>query len=111
VKAVGLPGVAGDLQALPRRLREIAIGKITAVCRGELRGQPLAKQVRTGDLSDCRKVYFDDRGDRPPAWRIVYRERSDGSVEIIEVVAVGARAESAVYLTAGQRLGRTEGDA
>jgi hypothetical protein len=26
-----------------------------------------------GDLADCRKIYFDERADIAPRWRIVYR--------------------------------------
>jgi hypothetical protein len=106
-KLQALPEVKADIQALPsRRLQEVALSKIDALRCGRLQGQPLHKQVQTGDLSDCRKVYFDVRADRPPAWRIVYRQLTEDRLEIIEVVAVGARAGSVVYSEAVDRLGR-----
>jgi len=102
-----LPGVAKDLKALPtRRLQEIALTKIAAARDGRLTGRPLGVQVRTGDLSDCRKIDFDERADRPPGWRIVYRELRDDTIEIIEIVAVGARANAAAYFSAAERLER-----
>jgi hypothetical protein len=58
-----------------------------------------------GDLSDCRKVYVGVVGGNP-THRIVYRQHSDGAVEIIEVIAVGQREALAVYLDTLRRLGR-----
>ncbi|MEK7422632.1 MAG: hypothetical protein AAB131_02210 [Actinomycetota bacterium] len=55
----------------------------------------------TGDLTDCRKLYF-GLGD-PPSHRIVYRDLAG---EIVEIVAVEARAEMYAYLLAAVRLGR-----
>ncbi len=59
--------------------------------------------AKTGDLSDCRKLYF-GLGN-PPSHRIVYRVL-DETIEIIEIVAVEARADMYVYLLAALRLGR-----
>lgn len=58
----------------------------------------------TGDLADCRKLYF-GLGD-PPSHRIVFRELDDGMIEVIEVVAVEAREDMYAYLLASVRLGR-----
>lgn len=70
---------------------------------GRLEGEPLDDMAKTGDLSDCRKLYF-GLGN-PPSHRIVYRVL-DETIEIIEIVAVEARADMYVYLLAALRLGR-----
>lgn len=57
-----------------------------------------------GDLSDCFKVYFGTTDE--PTHRIVYRHLDDGDIEVIEAVAVEARADGYVYLLAASRLGR-----
>ncbi|HEY5014184.1 MAG TPA: hypothetical protein VIK61_15985 [Acidimicrobiia bacterium] len=70
---------------------------------GEVVGQPLALLPSYGDLSDCRKIYFGVDANAP-THRIVYREFPDGSVQVVEVVAVEARDEGYVYLLAASRL-------
>lgn len=59
----------------------------------------------TGDLGDCRKLYF-GLG-QPPSHRIVYRELGPaGDIEILEIVAIEARDELYAYLLASVRLNR-----
>jgi hypothetical protein len=113
--------VMADLRELPsKRLREVALGWIRRLRREPTLGQPLSRRPG-GDLSDCRKLYF-DAGDEPwrdraagrtpqqadgPRYRIVYRQLTEDRVEIIEVVAVGAKyAPALVYERARRRLDR-----
>lgn len=70
---------------------------------GVVAGQPLELLPSYGDLSNCRKIYFGTDGDTI-THRIVYRGYPDGSVQVVEVVAVEARDEGYVYLLAAARL-------
>lgn len=64
-------------------------------------GLPLGNQP-PGDLSDCRKIYFDDR-----RLRIVYRLLpSTRNPVTAEIIAIGAREALEVYEIALRRLGR-----
>lgn len=92
------------LQKDDERLAGLALGTIRRLERGETQGVPLDERAVTGDLGDCRKIYF-GLGD-PPSHRIVYRDVSDGTVEIIEIVAIERREEMYVYLLTAVRLGR-----
>lgn len=74
---------------------------------GSVTGVKLRDAPRTGDLSDCCKIYFGSGS--PPSHRFVYREVSTAeglTLEVVEVVAVEARQESYVYLLASSRLKR-----
>lgn len=85
-------------------LANLALGTIRALERREVDGVPLEEMATTGDLSDCRKLYFGVGN--PPSHRIVYRDLGGEEVEIVEVVAVEAREELYAYLLAAVRLGR-----
>lgn len=73
---------------------------------GRLEGRRLRDFSKTGDLTDCRAVYFgvDEDDD---THRMVFREDASG-IDVLEVVAVGERADDIAYLLAGLRLGRIE---
>ena len=106
-KLRALPEVAGDINALPtQKLKEIALQRISDVVNGRLSGARLEDMSRTGDLTDCFKLYFDETGGPAPAYRVVYRELAEGAVEVVEVVAVEQREELYVYALAALRLGR-----
>ena len=102
------PEVVDDLKALPSdRLRLIALQRITDLSKKRIAGQALDERLAVGDLRDCWKLYFDETGGRPPAWRIVYRLLPDSaSPQTLEIVSVAARRDLAVYHLAAQRLGR-----
>jgi hypothetical protein len=103
-KLRALPEVAGDINALPtQKLKEIALQRISDVVNGRLSGARLEDMSRTGDLTDCFKLYFDETGGPDPTYRVVYRELA---VEVVEVVAVEQREELYVYALAALRLGR-----
>jgi hypothetical protein len=68
-------------------------------------GQPLGEHPEIGDLSDCRKLYFN--GSRH---RVIYQlQPDDANPRRVRVLAVGRRANLLVYRSAMQRLGRTPG--
>ncbi len=101
-------GFREDILALPsRQLQKAALQIVMDVAKGRRRGRPLESHVATGDLSDCRKVYFDEVGSNRPRFRLVYRLLPD-EVQAVEVaaVAVGMREALAAYVAAASRLGR-----
>jgi hypothetical protein len=67
-----------------------------------LYGVKLEKHAEVGDLSDCRKIYFDKA-----RHRIVYRVLPDEQQpDEVDVMAIGPRAELEVYTEAIRRMGR-----
>jgi hypothetical protein len=67
----------------------------------------LEDHPRLGDLSDCRKIYFDERDDVPPRWRIVYRlVPNEASPTSIEIISIRQRSHADAYVFAVRRLGR-----
>lgn len=74
--------------------------------------KPLDYDSRFADLSDCDTTYVGaDPYEKPPL-RIVSRDiRPDtpGGITRREIIAIGAREQSKVYRTTGQRLGRPIG--
>lgn len=95
----------GRLKDDDPHLAVLALRKVKDLEARTVDGAPLENMALTGDLTDCRKLYF-GFGD-PPSHRIVYRELEDsGDIEILEVVAVESREELYAYLLAASRLGR-----
>lgn len=111
----------GDIQALPsKQLQAIAFWWLKRVRRNPTLGATLSYQRSTGDLSDCRKIYFDEddepwsslwvprtrvADDPRPRYRIVYRLLpSDENPDFAQVIAVGAKPE--VYWKASLKLER-----
>lgn len=63
-------------------------------------GLPLEHLPEIGDLSDCRKIYIDDR-----RHRIVYRLLPDEhNPTHVDVIVVGKRELSEVYVEAVRRI-------
>jgi hypothetical protein len=98
------PEVAADLAALgDDDLRAVALALLA-----ELESHPYLGRSLTGNLGDCRKIYFD----RPdvevrPGYRVVYRLRpTESEPTEIDVICVGERADLAVYRSTRARLGR-----
>jgi hypothetical protein len=95
----------GRLADDDRRLAQLALQRVRDLELGNVEGLPLNDMAVTGDLGDCRKLYFGFSD--PPSHRIVYRGLGpQGGIEIVEVVAVEARDELYAYLLAAARLGR-----
>jgi len=105
------PDVVEDLRRLPRRLQLIALERITDLSKRRIAGQPLDDRVRTGNLKDCWKLYFDETAVGAPAWRIVYRLLPDAErARTLEIISVGPRRDLEVYRLAAKRLGRLPDD-
>ena len=79
-----------------------------------LLGKPCGYQHSTGNLFDCRKLYFDVDENRDPRWRLIYRVLpSEEHPEVIELVTVGlkyvqdaAGNRQTIYVRAGELLDR-----
>lgn len=102
-------GFQQDIDDLPSvALRKRAIELLAHIAKGEVRGSPLDARVATGDLSDCRKLYFDaDPSNPKPNYRLVYRLMpSEADAAEVQAVAVGERFELDAYLRAQRNLGR-----
>ena len=66
------PEAVDDIKNLPsENLKRRAIQIIVDVSNGVLEGRPLEDHPSVGDLSDCRKVYFDDQEEDKPRFRLV----------------------------------------
>lgn len=99
------PDALKDLLRLYRQDPQIlrsALQKIRLLESNPYAGRPLL-----GDLVGCRKLVVGDR-----TWRIVWRVLTDAegntSIEISEVLAIGARENNRVYEEARKRLERME---
>ena len=90
---------------------ERALTLLVEVSRGNLTGHKLEKLVATGDLSDCRKIYFDADNNQKPRYRLVYRLTPDEICAVaVEAVAVGERRSLDAYVRAAKNLGRLPND-
>lgn len=94
-----------DLAALSKPLLAEAVRLMAALKDSPTFGQQLTVHPDVGDLSDCRKIYFDQA-----RHRIVYRLLpNEASPNAVEVIAIGRRANLSIYMRAAQRLGRIPG--
>ena len=114
LKLTALRDAADDLASLPTEAlrREALRALVRAQADPPDRSARLGYHAETGDLDDCRKIYFDepDFGGRP-RWRIVVRLLpSDVAPTTLELVAIGRRDRLYVYLRAARRLRRAGGD-
>ncbi len=98
------------LQTDDPQLPILALRTLRDLEQGLIDGEPLHAMAKTGDLGDCRKLYFGPGA--PPTHRIVYRHLDDDPavIEILEIVAIESRADLYAYLLAAQRLGRLPDD-
>ena len=103
------PEAVDDIKNLPsENLKRRAIQIIVDVSNGVLEGRPLEDHPSVGDLSDCRKVYFDDQEEDKPRFRLVYRLLPNEVQAVsVEAIAVGRRRLMDVYVQAARRLGRS----
>jgi hypothetical protein len=97
-----------DYANLPTEtLRREALRYLTRLKKHPRLGLELRDHPTLGDLSDCRKVYFDENPNVPPRWRIVYRLVPNAlSPTSVEIVSIGKRAYGEAYRVAVTRLGR-----
>jgi hypothetical protein len=77
-------------------------------------GKPCGFAFSTGNLSDCRKLYFDEQRDMDPRYRIVYRllPSEDGPSKV-EVIRIGLKVpygdEEQIYRQVSRALERLLG--
>jgi hypothetical protein len=78
-------------------------------------GKPCGFAFSTGNLSDCRKLYFDEKRDVDPRYRIIYRllPDEDGPSKA-EVIRIGLKVpygggEEQIYRQVGRALDRLLG--
>lgn len=105
VEVVPRPEVSDDLRNLGSRdlIRE-ALQYIVDLRNKPFLGRPLENLPHIGDLSDCRKIFFDEA-----RYRIVYRLLPDEkNPTTVDVITVGPRAALGAYMTALTRLGRAK---
>ncbi|ERG65132.1 hypothetical protein L332_11865 [Agrococcus pavilionensis RW1] len=110
-KLVAAPGFQQDVYDLPSlALRKRAMELLALVAEGELQGLPLDRRATTGDLGDCRKLYFDEDPRNPkPNYRLVYRlTPNEANAVAVQAVAVGERFELDAYLRAQRNLRRDD---
>jgi mRNA interferase RelE/StbE len=97
------PEVSDDLRNLgSNALRLEAFGFLIELETNPLFGLKLDVREGVGDLSDCRKIYFDKARHRI-VYRVLPDERNPASVDVI---VIGPREELDVYTEAIRRLGR-----
>jgi hypothetical protein len=96
-----------DLEGLPTlELRQAAAWLIRMLeLREFLRPKALGKAPKTGDLTGCWALKFDDPAIGHNRYRLVYRYiPNDWFPEFIDLIAVGPRFEDWVYKAAANRL-------
>jgi mRNA-degrading endonuclease RelE of RelBE toxin-antitoxin system len=94
-----------DLGALTPTLLREAYAEIVSLKSWPLKGQRLQGHPETGDLTGCRKLYFNEG-----RHRVIYEVLPDEqNPQIVRIIAVGRRANMQVYRVAVTRLGRTIG--
>ena len=90
------PEVEDDLVQLDHRVRLLVFKQLNKLANSPQLGDLLGNKSGM-DLSGCRKMYVDHK-----RVRIVYRIIEE--IIVVEVIAIAARDEMAVYREAAQRL-------
>jgi hypothetical protein len=99
------PAVVGDLavlRAINARLVDAALAAVEDLAFGRQVGKLLGDRHVTGDLTGLSRLRFDLAGEHPLRFRIVYRLIEHDTV--IEVLAIGERADLIVYRDTLARL-------
>jgi ParE toxin of type II toxin-antitoxin system, parDE len=95
------PEALADINALGSVTLKLEAAKyLLRLEREPFLGRPLGLHPTVGDLTGYRKVFFGTGSSH----RIVYHPMSDPSAITVDVIAVGPRAELAVYITAVSRI-------
>lgn len=101
-----LPAAPADLLALNAADEQLADAALTAlddIAYHRQRGKVLGRRNISGDLSGLYRIRFDAPGQRPQRFRIVYRLTPAEQPTTVEVVALGPRADHAIYREAVAR--------
>ena len=110
------PTTKQQLLDLPsKELKRRALGLLAEVSKQNPKlGKPCGFAFSTGNLSDCRKLYFDEQRDMDPRYRTIYRllPDEDGPTKV-EVVRIGFKVpygdEEQIYRQVGRALDRLLG--
>ena len=110
------PTAKQQLLDLPsKELKRRVLGLLARVSKENPRlGKPCGFAFSTGNLSDCRKLYFDEKPDMDPRYRIVYRllPDEDGPTKA-EVIRIGLKVPHSegeqIYRQVGRALERLLG--
>lgn len=110
------PDAKQQLLDLPsEQLKRRALELLAQVSTGNPRlGKPCGFAFSTGNLSDCRKLYFDEAEDMDPRYRIIYRLLPDEDEPAkAEVIRIGLKVpygdEEQIYRQVGRALDRLPG--
>jgi hypothetical protein len=110
------PAVVDDLTALGSvdpGLVDAALAAVEDLAFGRQRGKLLGQRHVSGDLTGLARLRFDRPGQHPSRYRIVFRVIDDddandrGQLPMIEVLAIGERADHVVYRDTLARLDPT----
>lgn len=116
------PVARQELLGLPSKaLQRRALELLARVSKENPRlGKPCGFAFSTGNLADCRKLYFDEEEDMDPRYRIIYRLVPDEeNPTAAEVIRIGLKVpygdggvQDDIYRRVGRALGRlTQNDA
>jgi hypothetical protein len=110
------PTAKQQLLDLPsKELKRRALELLAEVSKGNPKlGKPCGFAFSTGNLSDCRKLYFDEQRDTDPRYRIVCRLVPDEDEPTkAEVIRIGLKVpygdEEQIYRQVGRALDRLLG--
>lgn len=95
-----LPAALTDLlvlNAADEQLADSALAALDDIAHHRQRGKVLGKRNVSGDLTGMYRLRFDVAGEQPQRYRIVYRLTPAERPIIAEVVALGPRADHAIY--------------
>ncbi|MGQ0773906.1 MAG: type II toxin-antitoxin system RelE family toxin [Pseudonocardiales bacterium] len=101
-----LPVAPADLLALNAedgQLADAALAALDDIAHHRQRGKVLGQRNISGDLSGLYRLRFDAPDQRPQRYRIVYRLIPAERPTTVEVVALGLRADHAIYREAVAR--------
>ena len=98
--------IKADLEALPTDVHRInALRLISRLKNHPKLGKPLGYLPSVGDLSSFRKLYFSDRVDKDPDYRIVYcLSPNEDSPVLIYIAGVGEREDKRIYREVERRI-------
>lgn len=109
------PAVVADLavlRAINARLVDAALTALEDLAFGRQVGKLLGERHVTGDLTGLSRLRFDLPDQHPLRFRIVYRLLDDDTagLPVIEVLAIGERADHIVYRDTLARLDPPQDD-